>query len=144
MLHLPGAAVVPVDASGRILLVRHAHTGVWGVPGGVVEIDESPERAAVRETIEETVLRPGLEELVGVFGCPEYRVVYPNGDQASFVVAVYEARLDHAEPVPHRRRGHRRQVVGPGVPCDVGIESARPRAAGRRGIPAAERRERSP
>jgi ADP-ribose pyrophosphatase YjhB (NUDIX family) len=50
---------VLVEKEGRILLIRRAvdpGLGKWGLPSGFVEWDESPERAAVRETAEETGL----------------------------------------------------------------------------------------
>lgn len=44
--------------SGRVLLLRRSkkgdHEGEWGLPGGKLEGDETPERAAVREVKEET------------------------------------------------------------------------------------------
>ena len=49
-----GAAIF--DAEGRILLMKRAGNGKWGLPGGLVEADESPREAAIRETKEETGL----------------------------------------------------------------------------------------
>lgn len=100
LLHLPGVCVVPVDTLGRVLLVRHSDGGVWGLLGGGIEVDERPETAAIRETIEETGVRPTLTRLLGAFGGPEYRVEYANGDKASFVVTAYEASIEHGEPQP--------------------------------------------
>jgi 8-oxo-dGTP pyrophosphatase MutT (NUDIX family) len=94
LLQLPSVAVLPADPSGRILLVRHADTGAWGILGGAIELDEAPEQAAIRETLEEVGVRPVITRLIGAFSGPEYRVEYPNGDQASYVVITYEARLD--------------------------------------------------
>lgn len=68
--------------------------------GGAIEVDEHPQEAAVRETLEEIGLRPDIIRLVGAFGGPEYRVEYLNGDQASYVVVAYEARLANGDPVP--------------------------------------------
>ena len=45
------AAVFQGDA---ILLVREAADGLWSLPGGWVDVDESPSRAAERETKEES------------------------------------------------------------------------------------------
>jgi 8-oxo-dGTP pyrophosphatase MutT (NUDIX family) len=47
---------------GRVLLLNHKKYGFWLQPGGHVEPGETPDEAAVRETMEET----GLEvEVVG-------------------------------------------------------------------------------
>lgn len=40
----------------KILLVHHKKMGVWVQPGGHVELNESPEEAAIREVYEETGL----------------------------------------------------------------------------------------
>jgi 8-oxo-dGTP diphosphatase len=58
------AGAVVRDRAGRLLLVRRGHEpskGLWSVPGGRVEPDETPAQAAVREVREET----GLEVVVG-------------------------------------------------------------------------------
>jgi len=42
LLLLPSVSVLPVDAAGRLLLVRHAgHHDGWAVLGGAVELGES-------------------------------------------------------------------------------------------------------
>ena len=54
LLLLPSVSVLPVDAAGRLLLVRYAgHHDGWAVLGGAVEVGGSPVQAAVRETREE-------------------------------------------------------------------------------------------
>ena len=84
VLLLPSVTVLPVDALGRLLLVRHrGHTDGWGTVGGAVEIGESPRQAALRETQEEIGAVPGNLSLRDVLGGPDFEVVYPNGDRAS-------------------------------------------------------------
>ena len=41
---------------GRILLVKAAYRWRWGMPGGLMEVGESPEDAVRREALEETGL----------------------------------------------------------------------------------------
>jgi len=93
LLLLPSAAALVRDGDGRLLLVRHAELGVWGLPGGAIEPDEQPEEAAVRETEEESGLQVEIVRLLGVFGGPEYRITYGNGDKTAYVPIVYEARV---------------------------------------------------
>jgi 8-oxo-dGTP pyrophosphatase MutT (NUDIX family) len=49
--------------SGSVLLLRRAkgedHAGTWDLPGGKIKAGESPEKAAVRECVEETGWNPG-------------------------------------------------------------------------------------
>lgn len=56
------------DDEGRLLLVqrgREPGRGLWSLPGGRVEADESPAQAAVREVREETGLDVVAGPLVG-------------------------------------------------------------------------------
>ncbi|MCD6271794.1 MAG: NUDIX hydrolase, partial [Deltaproteobacteria bacterium] len=54
---LPATCVVLVDDNERLLLVKRSvepKIGHWCLPGGFIEIGESPEKAALRELKEET------------------------------------------------------------------------------------------
>ena len=59
-------ACVVIIQDGHVLLHRK-RSGVWSLPGGLVEPDESVAEAAVREGQEETGLEVRLERLVGVY-----------------------------------------------------------------------------
>jgi 8-oxo-dGTP diphosphatase len=53
---IPCTDVVIVDGK-RILLIKRdnpPHVGKWALPGGIIDINESPEEAAARELKEET------------------------------------------------------------------------------------------
>ena len=74
----PVAAAIPRDADGRIWLLRRAHhegAGRWTFPGGFVELGETVEDAARRETREELEMEIELGPLVGVYSRPDERVV---------------------------------------------------------------------
>jgi ADP-ribose pyrophosphatase YjhB (NUDIX family) len=92
LLLMPSVSVLVQDDEGRLLLVRHADSGLWGLVGGAVEIDERPDEAAIRETQEETGLLVELTRLVTALGGSGFRVTYPNGDETAYVTIVYEAR----------------------------------------------------
>jgi 8-oxo-dGTP pyrophosphatase MutT (NUDIX family) len=47
---------VVVGRDRRVLLLRRADEGTWGLPKGKIEPRESPEEAAIREVLEETGL----------------------------------------------------------------------------------------
>ncbi len=100
LLLLPSTAVLPRDDAGRLLLVRLIDTGNWAVIGGAIEPDESPRDGAVREAEEEAGVTVELGDILGVFGGPDYRVVYPNGDETAYVVTVFDARSVDGIPRP--------------------------------------------
>ncbi|MET0441780.1 MAG: NUDIX domain-containing protein [Casimicrobiaceae bacterium] len=92
LLEVPTVSVIVIDASERVLLVRHVEGNLWTTPGGMIEPLEVPADAAVRETWEETGLHVELTRLLGVFGGPLYRARYSNGDEIAFVSTVFLAR----------------------------------------------------
>lgn len=83
-----GCAVI--DNSGRVLLQRRGDAeGPWGLPGGAMELGETLEEAAVRETREETGLDVRPDELLGVYTGPLH--TYANGDVVQSVVVMLTA-----------------------------------------------------
>jgi ADP-ribose pyrophosphatase YjhB (NUDIX family) len=84
-----GCAVI--DDSGRVLLQRRGDAqGPWGLPGGAMELGETLEEAAVRETLEETGLNVRPDGLLGVYSGPLH--TYANGDVVQAVVVVLTAK----------------------------------------------------
>lgn len=62
----PGAGVAVVGPDGVLLTQRDIEPGVgeWAVPGGHIELEESPQAAAVRELEEEAGVRVHPDDLV--------------------------------------------------------------------------------
>jgi 8-oxo-dGTP pyrophosphatase MutT (NUDIX family) len=89
LIMLTGVSACIFDQVGRVLLAHHVDTGIWALPGGAVEPDEDPAAAVAREAREELGIVVTLEGLIGVYGGPEFRVFYPNGDLVSYVAIVY-------------------------------------------------------
>ncbi|MFB9238390.1 NUDIX domain-containing protein [Plantactinospora siamensis] len=101
LIQLPSVSVIVVDEDGRVLLVSHAgNRDGWAVPGGAVDIGESPAQAAVREIREELGVQLSQPRLLDVLGGPDYEVTYPNGDRVAYVTAVYQAAISDGTPVP--------------------------------------------
>lgn len=68
------ADCVVVDAKRRVLLVRRKYEpfkGQYAVPGGFVEIGETVENACRRELLEETGVKAGKLQLLGVYSDPD-------------------------------------------------------------------------
>lgn len=70
---MPGSSVFVTDGAGRLLLLRHAESGQWTLPGGKLEPGESFEACAARELHEETGLRAGRLERLHLLAGPELR-----------------------------------------------------------------------
>ncbi len=93
ILNCAGALIVKED---KILLQRRTDNGKWGFIGGLVEMNETYEQAALREIREETGLEVRLENFLGIFH--NHNMVWSNGDAAHVISAMYTARIVSGEP----------------------------------------------
>ena len=100
LLLAPSVAVLARDAAGRVLMVLNRETGLWQTIGGVMEPDESPQEAAVREAFEEAGVVVELRGIVAVVGGERFRLTYPNGDKMAYVSTVFDAVVISGEPAP--------------------------------------------
>jgi len=65
---LEGAAAVIFDTRNRLLLIRENYDRHrYGFPGGAVEAGETPEQAAIRETLEETCVSVEVHDQIGLY-----------------------------------------------------------------------------
>jgi 8-oxo-dGTP diphosphatase len=65
---------VVLDAIGRLLLIRRGNPpfkGHYALPGGFVDVGETVEDACRRELMEETGVKAGRLELIGVYSDPK-------------------------------------------------------------------------
>jgi ADP-ribose pyrophosphatase YjhB (NUDIX family) len=79
-------STLPITDEGKVVLIRRAIEpgyGQWAQPGGFLEIDETAQEGAARETLEETGLMVEPTNIVGVYSRP----------QAAIVVVCWEARI---------------------------------------------------
>ncbi len=83
----------------RVLLCQRAiepRDGLWTLPAGFMELDETASQAAMRETLEEANARVALDSLFALFSLPHVNQVY----------LMYRARLldGSFSPGPESRR----------------------------------------
>jgi ADP-ribose pyrophosphatase YjhB (NUDIX family) len=92
LLIFAGASAVIRDGD-QVLLHRRGDNGMWGVPGGGMELGERIDQTAVREAREETGLEVEVVRLTGVYSDPKWRMTYPHGDSAQVFIANFECRV---------------------------------------------------
>jgi len=65
--HSVSVAAVVIDDSDRVLVIQRRDNGAWQLPGGVLELDESPVAGVRREVREETGVDVEPQHLTGVY-----------------------------------------------------------------------------
>jgi len=91
-----GADAAVFDDQDRVLLVRRADDGKWGLIAGWVDPNESPEHTVVRELAEEVGLQARVDRLAGVFFRPARAGEHPHGT----VSVVYVCSITGGVPAP--------------------------------------------
>ncbi|BAU96549.1 NTP pyrophosphohydrolase [Corynebacterium suranareeae] len=91
----PGA---PFHVVPDVLLVKRADTGEWTPPTGIVDPNEQPHVAAVREVKEETGLDVQVEALLGVGAVGP--VTCENGDVSSYMDTAVRCVVSGETDVP--------------------------------------------
>lgn len=81
-----------IEDNGQILLQHRTDEDNWCIPGGVMEIGETFEGTAKRETFEETGLRVTDLELFGIYSGEKCFVQYPNGDKVFSVQIIFKSK----------------------------------------------------
>ncbi|WP_431871052.1 NUDIX hydrolase [Nocardiopsis eucommiae] len=66
-LHSVSVAGAVIREDGRMLVIKRRDNGNWEPPGGVLELDETPQEGVVREVLEETGIHVEVEQLTGVY-----------------------------------------------------------------------------
>jgi len=83
-----GCGVI-IEKEGCILLQHRTDEDNWCIPGGVMEIGETFEQTAKRETFEETGLDVNKLTLFGMYSGERCFVQYPNNDQVYSVQVIF-------------------------------------------------------
>lgn len=68
------ATTVILDEKGdHTVLILREDFRVWGLPGGGLEVGETPEQAAIREAREETGYEITIDRYIGKYHRPQFR-----------------------------------------------------------------------
>jgi 8-oxo-dGTP diphosphatase len=65
--HSVSVAAVITDDHGRVLVIQRRDNGAWQLPGGVLELDETPQAGVRREVREETNVEIEPQRLTGIY-----------------------------------------------------------------------------
>ncbi len=92
---IPASCLVLIDSQDRVLLVKRSvdpKKGFWCLPGGFMELGETPEQSALRELKEETGLSGRIQLLLGVTSntSPQYHTVLMVG----YLIKEYSGLLE--------------------------------------------------
>lgn len=66
-----------IDDAGRLLLIQRADNGKWAMPGGLLEVGETPAEGVAREVFEETGVRCQAVTLIAVFDSRLWGTTFP-------------------------------------------------------------------
>lgn len=113
-----GAAVLALSDDNRVLLVRRSvdpARGTWCLPGGFMEIGETPQDTAMRECQEESGFTVEIAGLIDVYYYENYR--------GSGVLIVYHGRITGGAAQPNDD-ADAVALFGPDdLPPDIGFAS---------------------
>src|SRR5262245_55074812 len=90
ILIMIGARCILRD-QGRILLIQRSDNGLWAVPAGGIELDESVRQCAIREVYEETGLTPTKLAPIALFSGAESMETNQWGHTYQFHITVFLA-----------------------------------------------------
>jgi len=116
-----GAGVV-VEVDGRVVLVRRGMEpmrGHWSLPSGYVERDETPDATAARETLEETGLQVGVDNLLNVYSFEH------QGSGGRGVLVLYSAHVIGGELRAGDDADEVSTFAPDELPSDIAFESHR-------------------
>lgn len=107
LIPLVYSTVILRDENGAILFHHRPDFDIWGLPGGILEIGESPAGCARREALEETGLRTEPVRLTAVLSSPRHNILYPNGDRVQQISFYFESRITGGSLRPDRNETSR-------------------------------------
>lgn len=92
---LVSCCAVIANDEGKILLQKRSDNLLWGLPGGLKELDETLIECAKREVLEETNLDVEIVDFIGVYINPS--MSWFDDDVAEVIAFGFEARVTGGE-----------------------------------------------
>ena len=94
-----GCGCLIFNDKGQVLLQRRSDDGLWGSPGGSMDLGETIYETVIREIKEETNLEIVEEDLklFNIYSGEDQHHIYPNNDEIYFVSIFFETNTYHGE-----------------------------------------------
>jgi ADP-ribose pyrophosphatase YjhB (NUDIX family) len=113
---VPSVNVAVTNDEGQVLVIRRSDNDNWALPGGAMDVGESIEQAAVRETKEETGVDCEITGLIGIYTNPQHVILYTsNGEVRQEFSIMFSARAVSGAPTPSSESLEVRWVAGDGI-----------------------------
>lgn len=96
-----GVGALIFNEENELLIVKPSYKDHWSIPGGVVEENESPQTACIREVMEEV----GIELKYVQFLCIDYTQADGDRKDESLQFIFYGGKLDAKREVAMRING---------------------------------------
>lgn len=90
------------NQKGQVLLQQRSDDGLWGNPGGSMELGETIYETVIREVKEETNLEINAQDLTlfKIYSGPDQHHFYPGGDEVYFVNITFKVTQYQGEIRP--------------------------------------------
>ncbi|VFM96709.1 MAG: ADP-ribose pyrophosphatase YjhB, NUDIX family [Candidatus Kentron sp. G] len=90
-----------IDDNGNILLMQRPDSGLWILPGGLLEVGETPAEGVAREVLEETGVECAIIDLVGLFHIDFDVACFPHEIYVFTFLCKRPGPPTPAAPLPH-------------------------------------------
>ena len=95
-----GCDVFILNDNQEVLLVRRSDNGLWALPGGCQDLDETPGECAVRECKEETGYDITVNRLSGVFSSLNYEYIHYPWKENVFTHILFSGTVTGGSSTP--------------------------------------------
>lgn len=92
---IPAAACVILNDKNEVVIIQRLvepNIGEWALPSGYIEINQSPEEAAVQEMLEETGLQGKVIEFLGIYD--GHSPIYEKVLSVGFLMKIIGGKLE--------------------------------------------------
>lgn len=94
---LVGCDIFIVNENSQVLLIKRSDSDLWALPGGFIDLGETPEQCVARECFEETGFTVSVECLLGVFSSNKYEYVHYKWKENEIIHLLFTGKIEGGE-----------------------------------------------